>query len=62
MDVSQWWELKMSTGYRGMINELSIKDFDTVKENYFKKMQEHTNKSGDVLLIADTLFTKIVKV
>ena len=62
MNVAQWWDLKMSTGYRGLINELSSKDFDTVKESYFKKMQEHTNESGDVLLIADTLFTKIIKV
>jgi len=61
MNVTQWWELKMSTGYRGMINELSDVAFDTVKQNYFKKMQEYTNASNEVMLIADTLFTKIVK-
>jgi len=61
LDIAQWWELKMSTGYRGMINELSEQAFDTVKRNYFNKMNEYTDKKGEVMLIADTLYTKIVK-
>lgn len=61
LDPAQWWELKMSTGYRGMINELSEQAFDTVKKNYFSKMHEYTDEKGEVMLIADTLYTRIVK-
>ncbi len=61
MSIAQWWELKMSTGYRGLINELSQEQFEIVKSNYFEKMALEANGQGEVMLIADTLFTRIKK-
>ena len=61
LSIQQWWNLKMSTGYRGMIDELKPNDFETVKENYFREMEKHSNQSGEVGLIADTLYTKILR-
>ena len=59
LDLTQWWELNMSTGYRGMIDKLSEDAFATVKSNYFNLMQEHCNENGEVTLLADSFYTRI---
>lgn len=59
MSVDEWWELLNSTGYKGMLLELSPEDLEQVKTEYYEAMLKHADVDGKVELIADSNFVVV---
>jgi len=60
MDLDSWWELLNNTGYKGMLMELDDKAYESVKQAYYKAMLSHSDMDGEVELIADSFFVKVM--
>ena len=61
LSLDEWWELFNNTGYKGMLMELSEKNYERVKEEYFSSMLDHMDMDGVVELNADSYFVVIEK-
>lgn len=59
LSVDEWWELFNNTAYKGMLMELSSKDNERVKREYYETMFRHTDMDGEVELIADSFFVVV---
>jgi SAM-dependent methyltransferase len=56
LSVDDWWELMNNTGFKGMLLELSVEDYEQVKTAYYQAMLTHADMDGEVELIADSNF------
>lgn len=59
MSIDAWWELLNNTGFKGMLLELSSKDYEHVKAEYCAAMLKHADEKGEVELVADTNFVVV---
>jgi len=56
MSLDEWWELLNNTGYKGMLMELNVEDYEHVKNEYYEAMYKHADMDGEVELVADSYF------
>jgi len=56
MNIDAWWELFNSTGFKGMLMELSDEEYAKVKQEYYEAMFKHADMDGEVKLVADSWF------
>jgi hypothetical protein len=56
MNIDEWWELFNNTGYKGMLMELSLEDYEKVKEEFYEVMTKELDGNGEVELVADSYF------
>ena len=61
MSLDEWWELLNNTGYKGMLMELSIENYEKVKSKYYEAMFTHADMDGEVELVADSYFMRVAK-
>ncbi|QOY55469.1 class I SAM-dependent methyltransferase [Candidatus Sulfurimonas marisnigri] len=61
LSLPEWWSLNNDTAHRGILLQLSLDDYESVKEMYFEAMQWHEDESRMVELNADTFYTIIRK-
>jgi len=61
MSLDEWWELLNNTGYKGMLMELSVEDYERVKNEYYEAMYKHADMDGEVELVADSYYVVVSK-
>ena len=59
MSLDEWWELLNNTGYKGMLMELNLEDYERVKNEYYEAMYKHADMDGEVELVADSYFVVV---
>ncbi len=59
LDLDAWWELLNNTGFKGMLMELSLSEYKSVKREYQKEMLKYADKDIKVELIADSFFVSV---
>jgi len=59
LSIDGWWELMNNTGFKGMLMELSVADYESVKSEYYTQMLKHADMDGEVELIADSYFVSV---
>ena len=61
MSLDEWWELLNNTGYKGMLMELNLEDYERVKNEYYEAMYKYADMDGEVELVADSYFSTVQK-
>lgn len=61
LSLDAWWELLNNTGFKGMLMELSSKNYEQVKTEYYDAMKEHLDVNTEMELVADTYFVVVKK-
>jgi ubiquinone/menaquinone biosynthesis C-methylase UbiE len=62
MSLDEWWELLNNTGYKGMLMELNLEDYERVKNEYYEAMYKYADMDGEVELVADSYFVVVQKI
>ena len=59
MNIDEWWGLFNNTGFKGMLMELSSKNYVLLKDEFYEMMFKKTDMDGKIELIADSYFVVV---
>jgi ubiquinone/menaquinone biosynthesis C-methylase UbiE len=61
MSIQEWWALNNDAGYRGMLMQLNIEDYEALKNEYEIAMSKLLDDKKQLELIADSYYCLIRK-